>query len=78
MDAARLALIRRRDARWCDSGSRNEIAHRDRRELLRFIDELEQLAGAVQDELATLRQAVRDRIAATSPAPAPKDNAPET
>lgn len=73
--AIRLALIRRRDARWSDSGSLHEAAHRDRRELLRFIDELEQFAESVQAELATLRQAARDRIAA---APSPKGNAPET
>lgn len=63
MDAEKLALIRQRDARWRSRGIRTDAAGQDRRDLLQFVDELEQLAEQVQIELSVLRGAVRTILA---------------
>jgi hypothetical protein len=64
MDSATLAAIRRRDERagGVVEGRRHSAA-KDRRLLLAFLDELDQLAQDLQIEVAVLRTAVRGVLA---------------
>jgi len=67
-----LDAIRKRDADWKETGSpRLGVAARDRRSLLRHIDELEAAAEEIQDLLAAIRRVHREHYVAKVPSVPP-------
>ncbi len=63
-----LEAIRARDADWEDRQPLREGAGRDRRALLRYIDELESLAGEIATDLKIIKRTHLERYQA-KPAP---------